>query len=137
LKELKTTKNKELDFKITTDNYIKFLETILSKHSQDKYKVMEWRPYAFKYLYPPSKAYVVVCLSAVSALPSSCHKCCKCCRCGHEIRLDGYVPGLGECTAQKGQNIGGHEDGQAVLLPQCTFLFVLQLCGVLIIYNSA
>ncbi|KIM74279.1 hypothetical protein PILCRDRAFT_14542 [Piloderma croceum F 1598] len=32
-----------------------FLETLLSKHSQERFKVMERRPYPFKYLYPPSK----------------------------------------------------------------------------------
>jgi len=58
IKEKKIAKVKELDFTLTSDNYVDFLETLLAKHSQDKYKVTERHPYSFKYLYPPSKAYV-------------------------------------------------------------------------------
>ena len=65
VKELKTTKIKELDYTLTLENYVEFLVTVLSKHTQDKYKVTERRPYAFKYLYPPLKAYVLTFYSFV------------------------------------------------------------------------
>jgi hypothetical protein len=58
VKETKTQKVKELDFTFTADNYVNFLGLLLAKHSQDKYKVTERRPYSFKYLHPPSKVYV-------------------------------------------------------------------------------
>jgi hypothetical protein len=56
LKETKVPKVKELDFVISRDGYVNFLKTLLSKHSQERFKVTERRPYPFKYLYPPSKA---------------------------------------------------------------------------------
>lgn len=58
VKETKIPKVKELDFVLSHNGYIDFLETIFSKHSQDRFKVTERRPYPFKYLYPPSKLYV-------------------------------------------------------------------------------
>ena len=51
---------KELVFIFLDDNYVEFLQMLLAKHSQDKYKVTERRPYTFKYLHPPSKAYVKI-----------------------------------------------------------------------------
>jgi hypothetical protein len=62
VKEKKAQKVKELVFTFTADNYVDFLELVLAKHSQDKYKVTERQPYAFKYLCPPSKAYDSVCI---------------------------------------------------------------------------
>jgi hypothetical protein len=52
IKEKKIAKVKKLDFPLASDNYVDFLETLLEKHSQDKYKVMERHSYSFKYLYP-------------------------------------------------------------------------------------
>ena len=58
VKESKSQKTKELVFTFSADNYVEFLQMLLAKHSQDKYKVTERRPYTFKYLHPPSKACV-------------------------------------------------------------------------------
>jgi len=66
VKETKIPKVKELDFALSHDGYVDFLETILSKHSQDRFKVTKRRPYPFKYLYPPSKVYVM-CHSLINA----------------------------------------------------------------------
>jgi hypothetical protein len=41
LKETKIPKVKELDFVLSRDGYVNFLETILSKHSQERFKVTE------------------------------------------------------------------------------------------------
>ena len=41
VKEKKAQKVKELVFTFTADNYVDFLELVLAKHSQDKYKVTE------------------------------------------------------------------------------------------------
>lgn len=60
-KETKSIKTKELDFTFTEGNRIEFLWTILGKHSQDKYRVTKRKAFAFKYLYPPSKACVTIC----------------------------------------------------------------------------
>ena len=54
----KLVKVKEIDFTVTEDNYLDILSEILKSHSQDKYKVTARRHYGFKYIYPPSKAYV-------------------------------------------------------------------------------
>jgi len=56
----KSLKVKEMDFTITEDNYLEILTEILKSHSQEKYKVTTRRHYTFKYLYPPSKAYVFI-----------------------------------------------------------------------------
>jgi hypothetical protein len=56
VKESKTQKTKELVFMFSANNYVEFLQAVLAKHSQEKYKVTERRPYTFKYLHPPSKA---------------------------------------------------------------------------------
>ena len=39
VKELKSQKTKELVFTFLDDNYVEFLQMLLAKHSQDKYKV--------------------------------------------------------------------------------------------------
>jgi len=66
IKEKKIAKVKELDFTLTSDNYVDFLETLLAKHSQDKYKVTERCPYSFKYLYPSSKVCIFLLSITVS-----------------------------------------------------------------------
>ena len=58
IKETKVPKVKELDFSVLREGYVDFLDTMLSKHAQERFKVTERRPYPFKYLYPPSKACV-------------------------------------------------------------------------------
>ena len=58
VKESKAQKTKELVFVFSPNNYVEFLQAVLAKHAQEKYKVTERRPYPFKYLHPPSKAYV-------------------------------------------------------------------------------
>lgn len=58
IKETKVPKVKELDFSVSREGYVDFLDTMLSKHAQERFKVTERRPYPFKYLYPPSKACV-------------------------------------------------------------------------------
>jgi hypothetical protein len=58
IKETKVPKVKELDFLVLCEGYVDFLDTMLSKHAQERFKVTERRPYLFKYLYPPSKACV-------------------------------------------------------------------------------
>jgi len=57
-KESKTQKTKELVFMFSDNNYVEFLQVLLAKHSQEKYKITERRPYTFKYIHPPSKACV-------------------------------------------------------------------------------
>jgi hypothetical protein len=66
-KETKSTKTKELDFTFTKENRIEFLRTILGKHSQDKYRITQRKAFAFKYLYPPSKACVTIISKSVLA----------------------------------------------------------------------
>jgi hypothetical protein len=41
VKESKAHKTKELVFIFSADNYIEFLQAVLAKHSQEKYKVTE------------------------------------------------------------------------------------------------
>ena len=60
VKESKSQKTKELAFIFLDDNYVEFLQMLLAKHLQDKFKVTERQPYTFKYLHPPSKAYVKI-----------------------------------------------------------------------------
>ena len=60
VKESKSQKMKELVFIFLDNNYVEFLQMLLAKHLQDKYKVTERQPYTFKYLHPPSKAYVKI-----------------------------------------------------------------------------
>jgi len=62
-KEVKTVKVKEFDFTISDDNYLDFLRELLQSQSQDKYQVAAKKRYGFKYLYPPSKAYVIVAIT--------------------------------------------------------------------------
>lgn len=59
-KETKSIKAKEFDFRISEDNYLEFLREFLQSQSQEKYQVSTKKCYGFKYLYPPSKAYVFV-----------------------------------------------------------------------------
>jgi hypothetical protein len=56
VKESKTQKTKELIFMFSANNYVEFLQVVLAKHSQEKYKVTERQPYMFKYFHLPSKA---------------------------------------------------------------------------------
>jgi len=58
-KESKAQKTKELVFVFSENNYIEFLQVLLAKHSQEKYKATERQPYTFKYLHPPSKVCVI------------------------------------------------------------------------------
>ena len=57
-KETKSIKVKEFDFTVSEDNYLEFVCEFLKSQSQDKYQVTAKKCYSFKYLYPPSKAYV-------------------------------------------------------------------------------
>ena len=41
VKESKAQKTKELIFAFSADNYVEFLQAVLAKHSQEKYKVTE------------------------------------------------------------------------------------------------
>jgi hypothetical protein len=70
-KRVKISKTKELVFTFSDNNYVEFLQMLLAKHSQDKYKVTTRRPYTFKYLHPPSKVcmkiYLVITHSICSA----------------------------------------------------------------------
>ena len=49
VKESKAQKTKELVFVFSEDNYVEFLQVLLAKHSQEKYKVTDRWPYTFKY----------------------------------------------------------------------------------------
>ena len=53
----KIVKVKEIDFTVT-NNCPEIHTKILKSHSQEKYKVTARKDYGFKYIYPPSKAYV-------------------------------------------------------------------------------
>src|SRR3984957_15380574 len=55
----KTSKVKEIDFTVTEHNYLEILTEILKSHSQEKFKVTAKRHFSFKYIYPPSKVYVI------------------------------------------------------------------------------
>jgi len=55
IKKTKVPKVKELNFSVLHEGCVNFLNTMLSKHAQERFKVTEQRPYPFKYLYPPSK----------------------------------------------------------------------------------
>ena len=57
-KETKSIKVKEFDFTISEDNYLEFVCEFLKSQSQDKYQVTAKKHYSFRYLYPPSKAYM-------------------------------------------------------------------------------
>ncbi|KAH0834301.1 hypothetical protein J3R83DRAFT_11676, partial [Lanmaoa asiatica] len=50
LKEEKTMKVKELHFRIDDDNYINFLTSLLEKHGQEQYKVLQDCCFPFKYV---------------------------------------------------------------------------------------
>ena len=52
VKESKSQKTKELVFTFLDDKYIEFLQMLLAKHSQDKYKVTERWPFLCTHLYP-------------------------------------------------------------------------------------
>ena len=57
-KETKSIKVKEFDFTVSEDNYLEFVCEFLKSQSQDKYQVTAKKCYSFRYLYPPSKAYM-------------------------------------------------------------------------------
>jgi hypothetical protein len=50
VKEVKSTKVKEVLFHISESNYLDFLTTMLAKHDKSQYKVTERKKYSFKYL---------------------------------------------------------------------------------------
>ena len=52
VKESKSQKTKELVFRFLDDKYIEFLQMLLAKHSQDKYKVTERWPFLCTHLDP-------------------------------------------------------------------------------------
>jgi hypothetical protein len=52
----KIVKVKEIDFTFTKNNYLEILTTILK---QEKYKVTAKKHCGFKYIYPPSKMYMM------------------------------------------------------------------------------
>jgi hypothetical protein len=72
----KIVKVKEIDFTVTENNYLEILTEILKSHSQEKYKVTARKHYGFKYIYPPSKAYVTYQFEcAVVWLPADALQC--------------------------------------------------------------
>ena len=72
----KIVKVKEIDFTVTENNYLEILTKILKSHSQEKYKVTARKHYGFKYIYPPSKAYVTYKFEyAVVWLPADALQC--------------------------------------------------------------
>ena len=54
-KEEKAVKVKELQFSINNMNYLDFLQSILNKHGQDKYKLSAKMQFTFKYIPPKVK----------------------------------------------------------------------------------
>ncbi|KAG2139855.1 uncharacterized protein EDB93DRAFT_1330226 [Suillus bovinus] len=50
VKEVKSTKVKEVVFHVSAPNYLEFLTTMLAKHDKSLYKVTEKKRYTFKYL---------------------------------------------------------------------------------------
>ena len=54
-----TVKVKEIDFTVTKNNYLEIFTEILKSHSQEKYNVTARKHYGFKYIYPPSKMYMI------------------------------------------------------------------------------
>jgi len=64
-KDKKESKTKELTSTITPtlEGYTAFLNSILAKHGEEKYSVMERKHYPFKVLCPPAKSYVMISLS--------------------------------------------------------------------------
>jgi len=59
MKEEKLVKVKELPFAINEGNYINFLTSLLEKHGQEQYKVLEKCCFPFKYVLPKSKGSVL------------------------------------------------------------------------------
>ncbi|KIJ21121.1 hypothetical protein PAXINDRAFT_6893 [Paxillus involutus ATCC 200175] len=55
-KEEKSVKTKELLIAISDSNYIDFLQSVLAKHGQDQYKIMERKRYPIKYVPPKAKS---------------------------------------------------------------------------------
>ena len=55
VKEEKSTKTKELVFRIDENNYIDFLQSILKKHGQGHFKVSEKKHFPFKFVPPKAK----------------------------------------------------------------------------------
>jgi hypothetical protein len=64
-KEEKSVKVKELHFSTNNANYLDFLRSILDKHRQEQYKVLEKRRFPFKYVPPKAKRSVVYCFIAL------------------------------------------------------------------------
>lgn len=54
-KEEKSVKTKELLIAISDSNYVDFLQSVLAKHGQDQYKIMERKRYPIKYVPPKAK----------------------------------------------------------------------------------
>ena len=59
MKEEKLVKVKELPFAINEGNYINFLTSLLEKHGQEQYKVLEKCCFPFKYVPPKLKGSVL------------------------------------------------------------------------------
>jgi hypothetical protein len=61
-KQKKESKTKELkhSFTATSENYVKFLQAILTKHGEEKYNITIKKRFSFKAICPPNKAYVLV-----------------------------------------------------------------------------
>jgi hypothetical protein len=61
-KQKKESKTKELkhSFTATTENYVEFLQAILTKHGEEKYNITIKKRFSFKAICPPNKAYVLV-----------------------------------------------------------------------------
>jgi hypothetical protein len=65
LKEEKLVKVKELHFSTNDANYLDFLQSILDKHRQEQYKVLEKRHFLFKYVLLKAKRSAIYCFVAL------------------------------------------------------------------------
>ncbi|KAG1777621.1 hypothetical protein EV702DRAFT_1196834 [Suillus placidus] len=59
IKEVKSTKVKEVIFHVSAPNYLDFLTIMLAKHNKSLYKVTEKKRYTFKYLPGASHKYMI------------------------------------------------------------------------------
>lgn len=60
-KDKKVTKSKEFEhvFAATSSNYGTLIKLILKKHGEEKYNFTDRKPFPFKIVCPPAKAYVL------------------------------------------------------------------------------
>jgi hypothetical protein len=71
VKEVKTTKIKEVAFHISAPNYLDFLATMLTKHEKlSSYRVTEKKRYTFKYLPGASRRYIIILSTVASTYPT-------------------------------------------------------------------